>query len=317
MEDLSSPRGLIIDLITPLNKSGDIDGRSLGKHLDRIIPHVQAVLLAGPHGGEGKNLNASQREELLEKALGVVRGQLPILVWITQDTPEKTRRTLLKLKKRLDKQKYTGHVLWVDTPLYYHSNRGLASHYRDLCTLVKKPFLLHNDPELIKKLPRSFKRNNIRTSILKDLIRIKDLQGLIFLGSLDRARNYHKAVRSRTEFRIYDGDESRFLKYPSLSGVVSIGANLLPKAWEKVTASSLNLSSNRKTYPNHLQQIWELGEYLRNLRSIYREDAVPLAKQILWEMGMIEDPACTFKTRDLEGKIKLIRALMKSRGDYP
>jgi dihydrodipicolinate synthase/N-acetylneuraminate lyase len=101
MAALSSPRGLIVDLVTPLKQNGDIDGRSLGKHLDRVLPHAQAVLIAGPYMGEGGNLTARQREDLMEKTLVVVRGQVPVLVWITQDTEEKTRETLGLLSKRL------------------------------------------------------------------------------------------------------------------------------------------------------------------------------------------------------------------------
>ncbi|MDY7036610.1 MAG: dihydrodipicolinate synthase family protein, partial [Thermodesulfobacteriota bacterium] len=150
---VSSPlRGLIIDLITPFKKSGDIDGRGLGKHLDRVLPHVQALLLASPSAGDGKKLNATQRDELLEKTLFVVKGRLPILVWITQDTEEKTRETLLLLKKRLETQKYAGQVFWVDTPLYYHSNRGLPFYYRHISSILKEPLILHNDPGLISKL---------------------------------------------------------------------------------------------------------------------------------------------------------------------
>ena len=64
---LRSPRGLIIDLITPLNIGGDIDGRGLGKQLDRVLPYVHALLLASPYMGEGNHLKPTQREELLEK----------------------------------------------------------------------------------------------------------------------------------------------------------------------------------------------------------------------------------------------------------
>ncbi len=118
MEVSISPRGLIIDLITPLKSNGDIDGRSLGKHLDRLLPHVQALLLASPYMGEGGNLKPPQREELLEKVLVVVRGRVPILVWISQDTEEKTTETLLLLRKVVETRKYTGPLFWVDTPLY-------------------------------------------------------------------------------------------------------------------------------------------------------------------------------------------------------
>jgi dihydrodipicolinate synthase/N-acetylneuraminate lyase len=316
MEDLHSPRGLIIDLVTPLKKSGDIDGRSLGKHLDRVIPHVHALLLASPNVGEGKYLDSAQRDELLEKALVVVRGRVPVLIWISQDTEEKTKDTLLLLKKRLERRKYTGQVLWIDAPLYYHSNRGLPLHYQNVTSMVEEPFLLYNDPELIKEVAAPFKRSNIRTGILKELVGISSIQGLIFLGSLDRARHYQKAVRSRNNFRIYDGDESHFLTHPSLSGVVSVGANLATRAWQKVTDSSLHLSENHDAYPDHLQQIWELGGYLRNLREIYQDISVPLIKQILWEKGIIENPTCKIEENGTEERAEELKELLKRYGDY-
>jgi dihydrodipicolinate synthase/N-acetylneuraminate lyase len=317
MEVLPSPRGLIVDLITPLKKSGDIDGRGLGKHLDRVLPNVQALLLASPQTGEGKNLGPDQRDELLEKALVVVRGQVPILIWITHSTEEGTEETLQRLKKRLERRKYTGQIFWVDTPLYYHSNRGLPSHYKNLSTKVKEPFLLHNDPDLIRQIASTFKRTNIRTSILKELSQVDSIHGLIFLGPLDRARNYQKAVRARSDFRIYDGDESHFLNYPSLSGVVSVGANLAPKAWQKVTAYSLNLGGERKDYPDSLQQIWNQGEYLRNLLEIYQDSSAHLIKQVLSDKGILESPTSTVMEENTEEKAKRLAALMERYGDYP
>lgn len=314
---LSSPRGMIIDLITPLKNSGDIDGQGLGKQLDRVLPHVQALLLASPYMGEGTNLNSAQREQLLEKALVAVRGRTPILIWISRDTEEKTRKTLLLLKKRLELSKYTGPLFWLDTPIYYHSNRGLPLHYQSMSSMVNEPFLLHNDPDLIRKQARPLKRNNIRTGILKELAGTDYIRGLIFLGPLDRARNYQKAVASRTDFRIYDGEESHFLRHPSLSGVVSIGANLAPRAWAKITASSLNLGGNEKEYPDHLQQIWGLGEYLHKLKKIYQDSSVPVTKQVLAGMGIIDSPVCTFKAEDMGEKTRLLKELMESYGDYP
>ena len=317
MEALPSPRGLIVDLITPLKKSGDIDGRGLGKHLDGVLPHVQAVLLASPQTGEGKNLDYSQRDELLEKTLVVVRGKVPVLIWITHSTVEGTVETLQILKKRLERGKYTGQIFWVDTPLYYHSNRGLPSLYKNLTTTANEPFLLHNDPELIKQIASTFKRTNIRTSILKELSQMERIQGLIFLGSLDRARNYQKAARARSDFRIYDGEESHFLTYPSLSGVVSVGANLAPRAWQKVTASSLNLSGERKDYPDHLEQIWNQGEYLRGLLQIYQNSSAHLIKQVLSDKGLIESPTSTLTEENTEEKARHLEALMERYGDYP
>lgn len=316
MAETNSPRGLVLDLITPLKRSGDIDGRSLGRHLDRVLPHVQAMLIAGPLAGEGKDLDDDRRKELLDKVLVVVRGRAPVLVWISRETEEKTLKTLLLLEKTVETRKYDGPVFWVDSPLYYHSNRGLPDLYRSRLTGPGRTILLYNDPDLIRERARPLKRNNIRTAILKEISSIEMLGGLIYRGSLDRANNYQKAVRARADFRIYDGDESRFLRYPSLSGVVSVGANLAPKAWSRITASSINRNDGADAYPDHLQQIWETGDYLRNLMTLYQPGAVPLIKRILFEMGILESPTCVGEVEEMGEAVNPLRTLLKEFGDY-
>ena len=316
MAGIDSPRGLIADLITPLKSNGDIDGRGLGKHLDRVMPHVKAIFLASPYMGEGRSLDPAQREELLEKTLVVVRGRIPILIWVSQDSVAGTRETLLLLKKRVEMRKYTGEIFCVDSPLYYHSNRGLPLHYDDIFTIVEEPFLLLNDPTMVKILAKPLKRNNIRTGILKELALKDRLRGLIFSGSLDRSNNYQKAVRSRTDFRIYDGDEFHFLNHPSLSGIVSRGANLAPRSWQRVTDASLKLGGDQKNYPDYVRQIWDLGEYLGNMMDIYKNNEIPLMKHILSDMGIIQSSTCTPDARGTGDDKEEVMALMKRHGDF-
>jgi len=317
MERLRPPRGLIVDLITPLTSGGDIDGRGLGRLLDRLLPHVQALLLASPYAGEGLNLAPGQRAELLDKALVVVRGSVPVLVWISGDTEERTAENLRLLRKTKEARRYTGPIIWVDTPLLYHSNRGLPPLYERLVSEAGEPFVLHNDPEMIDPLKRAFKRRNIRTSILKELVLTEEgIQGLIFSGSLDRAQNYQKALRSRTGFNIYDGDESNFLVHPSLSGVISKGANLAPRAWQKITASSLRQDDHRDDYPDSLKQIWELGGYLNGLKTIYDESTVLILKLALSDMGVIESPASTIHLEIPEDRRTALKELMEKYGDF-
>jgi dihydrodipicolinate synthase/N-acetylneuraminate lyase len=314
MQVLIPPRGLVVELITPLNQDRSIDGRGLGRLLDRVSPLAHAVFLASPNIGEGKNLSLAQRLDLIEKALVVVRGRIPILFWITREDEEKTTETLLGLKKSLKRRRYEGQVFWVDTPLYYHSNRGLPALYRNLSGMTSKPFILHNAPEFIKSLPKSLKRKNIRTAILKELVSLKTIVGLIFLGSLDRAHNYQKACRSRAHFRIYDGDERHFMDHPSMSGVVSSGANLAPGAWQKITESSLRITADQDNYPEYLHQVWDLGQYLRDLKGLYQRMPVIIIKQILADKGIIETPTCTFPTKDVEELKRRARHLMDRYG---
>ena len=94
MADQTPPRGLIADLVTPLKSDGTIDGRGLERLLDRAIPCVEAAFLASPHAGEGETLTPGQRSELVEKAIVVIRGRIPLMIWVTRETEEKTLDTI-------------------------------------------------------------------------------------------------------------------------------------------------------------------------------------------------------------------------------
>ncbi len=316
MEGLDAPRGLIVDLITPFRADGAIDEVGLGRLLEKIIPFAQAILLAGPEGGEGKKMEPSRRTELLQKALPIIRERVPVFVWVTQETPQKTKTTVITLRNLIDTQRYSGPVFWVDSPLYYHSNRGLPDYYKEICSAVDEPFILHNDPKLIKEAGAPLKRNNLRTAILKELAGIKNIVGIIFSGSLDRAHHYQKAVRARTSFRIYDGDENHFLDHPSMSGVVSIGANLAPAAWQRIAMTSLHLGNSHGDYPDSLRQVWEVGRYLRELKDAYQQMPAALVKEILADMGMIETPVIHSHSENFRQSADKLRDLMTSYNNY-
>ena len=317
MEALFPQRGLIVELVTPLKKDGGIDGRGLEKLLARVSPFAQGVFLASPGGGEGTVLPLGLRVDLLEQAiLAMHENPVPIFMWVTQESEEKTRQTIAALRNTVTQRKYDTDLFWVDTPLYYHSNRGLPDLYADLCAMSGAPFILHNNPELIESLTKSFKRNNIRTAVLKELTAFTEIAGLIFSGSLDRAHNYQRACRKRPDFRIYDGDEAHFLDHPSMSGAVSIGANLAPGAWEKITQWSIQSSSNGKNYPDRLQQIWESGTYLQRLRDLYLKAPVAIIKDTLAEMGIIESRGPADPLTDIEGTRVKLRELMTQTGDF-
>lgn len=289
MTNIQFPRGLLTDLATPLQSDGSLDSRSLGRLLDRVAEDCQAVLLASPRTGEGTFLDPDARARLLEDCLLVLRGRRPILIWITAEDAELTRKTLILLN-RLRKRHAAGDpVFFVDAPLYYHSNRGLSALYQEYRELTGDGmFLLYNDPVLVGSTAKRLKRSNIRTAILKELSALPQLAGLVFHGSLDRARDYQKAVRARPDFRIYDGDEEHFLDYPSMSGVVSRGANLLSGGWRAITQSSLHLEGSPKNYPDFLRQIWELGNFLRLVKKRYDPSPAAVIKAALAKVGVIE-----------------------------
>ena len=302
------PKGLIADLITPVLPGGVIDGTGLGRHLDRLLPCIQGVYISSPNAGEGTWLSIEQRADLFDKTLVVVRGVVPVLMWITGDSEENTFKNIDLFRKKLSARNYQGMVIWIDTPLYYHSNRNLPEYYQKLCPQIDENLILHNDPALICTLNDALKRKNIRTAILKELAENPGIGGLIYSGSLDRSYNYQKAVRSRRDFRIYDEDESRFLDSPGSSGVVSMGVNIAPKEWNKITVSSLS-RNNEDAYPDQQQQIWNTWSYLSDLKNLYSGKGPAILKKVISDMRIIAANN-EYETPDVVEAAERIKRLM-------
>jgi dihydrodipicolinate synthase/N-acetylneuraminate lyase len=309
------PRGLIIDLITPLEPSGGIDRRGVQLLLDRIAPHVQGILLCGPGAGDGVSVGQAQRAEMLETALDHGNGRTPLMVWITGESTEETIDSVKELEALLQARDHHGPVAWVDMPLLYHSNRGLPQHYRELAESVRRPILLMNDPERVKQGARPLKRANIRTGILKEIAHVQEVQGVFFRGPLERARNYRKATRSRNDFRMYDGDEASFLSHPSRHGVLSPGANLAPATWGKVTAASLEPTGDQPGYPDRLQQILERGRYLEALRGTYADHPSARIRAALARAGVLEASDAEPTDPQTQQAVVRLYELMKAHGD--
>jgi dihydrodipicolinate synthase/N-acetylneuraminate lyase len=300
MEAKRLPRGLIVDLITPLDDTGGIDREGLNTLLARVLPHADGILLAGPQMGEGRGLDLQFKVELLEKASAFVQGKVPLFFWISEDSLQGTKVLLEHLQDVLESADYTGMIFWLDSPLFYHSNRGLYRHYQDLTAMTCHPFVLYNDAGLIRVLERQLKRSNIRTTILKDLSRIEEITALVFRGSLTRVNNYQKALNKRPDFKIYDGDEARFLEHPSLSGLLSMGANLAPRIWSKVTRASLGMLEEGGKKLGYVSQIWEMGQSLKDLMGMYRRSPVWTVKKALSDLKIIKSPACTAVTEPFQ-----------------
>ncbi len=288
MDYQDPPRGLIVDLVTPIESGDGIDIGGLQRLLEKVGDHVHGILIASPWAGQGNTLNLKMRKQLLERTMSLLPRALPLLVWITGNDEADTRRILIALQKISESRLYDAPIYWVDTPLLYHSNRGLPSLYSELFRLAERPFILVNDPVSVPRVRSSIKRKNIRTSILKEMAQMDFVMGLIFLGPMERAYNYQKATRKRPNFRIYDGEEARFLKYPSLSGVVSAGANLAPEKWRTIVDSSLHLDEKAADYPDSLKQLWNTGQLLHQLRDLYTANPPAAIKWALAQTGTFE-----------------------------
>ncbi len=286
----SPPEGLIIEPVTPLTPTGDLDAKSLTRLLERVTTVADGILVGGPEAGEGLALPPEVRLELLAQSLSQVNGRLPVFFGITGSTPEETQKLALAVPQVMKRQDYPGLVFLADLPLWYHSNRGLPQFYKGLLQEVGLPLILLNLPEVMHQRAFLFKHRNIRTQVLKKLASLPTIVGLIYQGEMRRFLNYHLAAVARPAFAFYEADECRFLTRPGAWGVVSPGAQLYPEAWQLVTRACLHPENVGEdlTARHHL---WEESTRLVNLAGLYRPAPAPLLKAALAAQGILATDA--------------------------
>lgn len=281
------PRGLICPLVTPLKTGDMLDMATLDRLISQAGIGADALLLGDVLWGEGLVLNPETRIEMATAVLEIIQGRRPVLITITSETPKATLGLLAKVESFIERSGYSGHVFWVDYPIYYHSNRGLPQFYETMARDTGISLILGNNPKLIPKGNRRFKHRNVRTSVLKKLSGIDRIRGLIFTGALKRSIHYHEAVRHRRGFKFYDGDEATFIRQPSSDGVVAGGANLLPQAWHDITWSCLNRYDVQRQYADYLSQIWETGVMAQEFYGLYAKNPAAVLKRMLHVAGVL------------------------------
>jgi len=283
------PRGLIVNLVTPLDEAGRPDRQVLTWLIRRFRDKASALLIGSLSVGEALDLKIEDRLAILDQALKGAGDRLPFFFEITCLSEAEIYELLNKAEALLKKRKPSIDIYYFLTPLVYHGNRNLPDHIKSLRQWTDRPIVLSNNPALVRGLSSAFKHINIRTSVLKKISPNEQVVGLEYHGDLRRALNYQRALKLRSNFRFYDGDESNFLTQPSSSGLISCGANLLPDVWMNVVNSSLDIYTNRRTYSDRLSQIWQDGQMARRLYKLYKTNPSAVLKKSLELKGLIPD----------------------------
>jgi dihydrodipicolinate synthase/N-acetylneuraminate lyase len=288
MQQKVTPRGLICSLALVSDPNDNDRYLGLESLIARLQPAVSGLFLDPMFWCPDANHCGPVSASLLEEVIGLVPPGLPLWVRITGRTAEQTINICRQLETVCRRLNYKAPLAWVDTPLYYHSNRGLPDHYRTLLSETEFDLIIDNNPQLIRQIADKTKRKNIRTAILKRLSNEPRLAGLLHRGDLRRSTNYQRAVRGRSNFLVYDAGERSFLEKPSASGVVSVGANLLPHDWRTITLASLNLDESHQARSRFLH-LWETGLRVRTLQKYYGQAPARIIPAVLTAWGFIRE----------------------------
>jgi len=219
-------KGMLIPLVTPLNSGYKVDVQGTQKLVDYVIAGGVNGLITSTRTGEMEYLERKEQYRFCEAVVRHTAGRAPVIAGITGKTEEETFKNLEYV------QKLNPDFIFV-APLVYHSNKKLPEHLKKLAANSNLQILLYTNYELERRKP--FKRENIRTELLKEISGIEKIIGQKSSCDIERFQNYMQATRG-TNFLHFIGNEGLIYEaflLGAAGAVPSIG-NIEPKLVEQL-----------------------------------------------------------------------------------
>lgn len=210
-------QGSAVALVTPFNKSNEVDYYSLKNMIDfQIASGTKALVILGTTG-EASTITNEERTKIIKFVVCLAKNKIKIIV----GTGSNSTQTAKKFSQEAEKLGADGVL--VVTPYYNKSNKlGLFEHFKQIATAINIPMILYNVPSRtgVNLLPETV----LKLSKIKNIVGIKEASGNL----LQMAELIHSLP---IKMAVYSGDDGLTLPALALgaSGVISVTANCYPE----------------------------------------------------------------------------------------
>lgn len=303
---ITTIKGIIPPMVTPLLENGELDIHGLQKLLEYLINGgIHGVFLLGTTG-EGPSLDHSLRKQLVSEACAIIKKRIPVLVCIS-DTSLKESLELAHHAKEAG-----ADYLVVAPPYYFPISQGEMQNYIEaLAPDLTLPFLMYNMPSCTKM---NLSLETVKKAKALGAIGIKDSSGnRDFLLSLIEEFKYDP------QFSVITGNEA-FLPETIQKGgygTVAGGANFFPKLF--VALYEACLSNDSEAISKHLKRVNWINDTIYNVGKL-ESKYVKGTKSALSILGLCHDNAVMPIGRFNRTEREQIRAYMsdfKYEDEYP
>jgi len=219
--------GSLVALVTPFDSGNRVDFTALKRLIDFHAEQGSNGLVVAGTTGESATLTKDEHVELVERAVELAGGRLPIIAGTGSNSTQQT----IDLSKAVASSGIDGFLVVVP---YYNkpTQDGLYRHFRAVADAVDKPVMLYNVPgrTVADLLPDTVARLADHPNIFG----IKEAT-----GDIERL----KALTERLgdSFRYYSGDDFTVLPFLQAGGhgVVTVTGNVAPRAMSDLCAAAL------------------------------------------------------------------------------
>ena len=208
--------GSIVALVTPMTPSGAVDWQALDGliawHLDS---GANGIVPMGTTG-ESATLTTSEHLEVIERAIGLVAGQVPVIAGTGSNA------TAEAIHQTQEAEKAGADACLLVTPYYNKpTQEGLYRHFKAIAEACSVPLVLYNVPPRTScdMVPETV----ARLAPIDNVVGIKEAS-----GDQDRVA----AIRALCgeDFILLSGEDAQTLHMMRLGavGTISVTANILP-----------------------------------------------------------------------------------------
>ena len=260
-------KGSLVALVTPFDSENRVDYAALAKLIEFHVREGSNGLVIAGTTGEAATLSRDEHVALIERAVELVDGRLPVIAGTGSNSTAQTADLSLAVEG-------SGIDAYLLVVPYYNKpmQEGMYRHFVSIADAVNKPVVLYNVPgrTVADMQPETVGRLAEHDNI----IGIKEAT-----GDIDRLKAIKNVVDD--DFKLYSGDDFTVLPFIAAGGhgVVTVSGNVVPAAMHDLCA----LASN-----GELDAAKALDDTLQPLNSALFVESNPIpVKWALGQMGMI------------------------------
>ena len=259
--------GSLVAIVTPMHRDGAIDYAAWERLLELHLASGTTGIVVGGTTGESPTVTEAELHELLRRAQPRLAGRIALLAGVGgSNTAEVVERT-----RRLASLPLDG--LLAVTPAYNRpTQEGLHLHFAAIARAASAPVMLYNVPgrTAVDMLPAT----TAGLAKLAGIVAVKEA-----LGTVERIRELCALVPQGFEVLSGDDATARESVLAGACGVVSVTANVAPRAMAAMIAAARN--GDAAEAARHDAALARLHQAL-----FVEANPIPV-KWVLAEMGLI------------------------------
>ena len=260
--------GSLVAIVTPMHEDGRLDLARFKQLIDwHVSEGTDGIVVVGTTG-ESPTVNFDEHKELIRIAVQHSRGRIPIIA----GTGGNSTAEAIELT---ESAKAAGATACLSVVPYYNkpTQEGLYRHFRKIAETVDLPMILYNVPG-----------RTVADLQTDTVLRLAEVAGIIGIkeATANIERNTDLIRRAPRNFAVYSGDDATCLALILMGGhgVISVTANVAPKAMHQMCAAGLT---------GNVARAREINFKLFPLHQKLFVEANPIpVKWAMAEMGLIE-----------------------------